>query len=123
MILLSRTGVKIKSTSVTSYIVIDSLTRQIDGIAKVNGKSSVNYMVVVTDNGEPGANDLFSLTLSNGYEASGMLTGGNIQLHYKCGESKSSDDKDRYEDNDEKDGNKNCDDDKNDDHNNRGGKH
>jgi len=84
-------GVNVKSTSVTSYTVIDSKTRQIEGIAEVNGKGSFTYKVVVVDNGEPGRNDSFSLELSNGYSASGTLEGGNIQLHMECGESNDND--------------------------------
>lgn len=78
-------GVKVKSTSVTNYLVIDSMTRQIEGVARINGAGSYNYTVVVVDNGEPGVNDTFSIVLSNGYAASGTLTGGNIQLHQQCG--------------------------------------
>src|SRR5439155_74096 len=37
--------------------------------------------VVVSDNGEPGRSDTFSISLSNGYTASGKLAGGNIRLH------------------------------------------
>ncbi len=102
-------GVKVKSTSITDYIVINSVTREIDGIAKVNNRGAFNYTVVVVDNGEPGRNDSFSLKLSNGYSASGTLLGGNIQLHTKCGESRDKNDKENYIDNDEDNGNKNCD--------------
>jgi hypothetical protein len=98
--------VKIKSTSVTAYIVIDALTRQIEGIAKVNGKGSYQYKVIVVDNGEPGRQDTFSVELSNGYATSGLLTGGNIQLHKKCGPSDAND-KESYDDSNEKEGNKN----------------
>jgi hypothetical protein len=35
----------------------------------------------VTDNGTPGNNDFFSISLSNGYSASGNLTTGDIQIH------------------------------------------
>jgi hypothetical protein len=115
-------GMKIKSTSVTSYIVIDAFTRQIDGLAKVNGIGSVAYKVIVTDNGEPGINDTFSIELSSGYNAAGTLIGGNIQLHLKCGENDNDNNED-YNDNDEKYGHKNCgdkndkdDDDRNDKH-------
>jgi len=121
-------GVSVKSTSVTDYIVIDSVTRQIEGIAKV-GRISVTYTVVVKDLGEPGRNDSFSLELSNGYSASGTLTGGNIQLHMACGDSNdnhdkgdkndhfkkdkkddhNNGDKEEYSDKDENDGNHNCD--------------
>ena len=44
-----------------------------------------SYVVDVTDNGEPGREDRFSLRLSNGYFAVGTLAGGNIQLHVKPG--------------------------------------
>lgn len=80
----NKNGVKVKSTSVTGYFVIDAVTRRIEGIAKINGQGSFTYTVVVVDNGEPGRNDSFSLELSNGYSASGNLSGGNIQLHTKC---------------------------------------
>lgn len=103
-------GVKVKSTSVTGYIVIDAVTRQIEGIAKVNGQGPFTYKVVVSDNGERGRNDTFSLELSNGYSASGKLKGGNIQLHKKCGHSGEDEDED---DNDENEGNHNCDNDHN----------
>jgi hypothetical protein len=76
-------GVQVKSTEVTNYTVIDEVTRQIDGLAKINGEGSFAYTVVVVDNGEPGINDIFSIVLSNGYTASGTLNGGNIQLHVK----------------------------------------
>jgi hypothetical protein len=104
-------AVKVKSTSVTDYIVIDSVTRKIEGIAKINGKGSFTYTVVVVDNGEPGRNDSFSLNLSNGYSASGNLMGGNIQLHTKCGQSSNKGGKENYHDIDEEDGIRNCDND------------
>jgi hypothetical protein len=87
-----KNGVKVKSTSVTAYIVIDSVTRQIEGVANVNDGGSFTYKVVVVDNGEPGRNDSFSIELSNGYNASGTLRGGNIQIHKKCEGSKEKDD-------------------------------
>ena len=94
-------GVKVKSTSVTNYIVIDAVTRQIEGIVKVNGQGSFTYKVVVVDNGEPGRDDSFSLELSNGYIASGTLKGGNIQLHKKCGEDQDGEeDEDSHHDKD-----------------------
>jgi hypothetical protein len=102
-------GMKIKSTSVTAYIIIDEFTRQIEGLAKVNGKGSYAYTVVVSDNGEPGRNDTFSLELSTGYSVSGTLSaGGNIQLHYVCGDDGNNPDEDNYNDPNEDDGYKNC---------------
>lgn len=77
-------GVQVKSIEVTNYTVIDAVTRQIDGNAKINGEGSFPYTVTVTDNDEPGREDIFSIVvLSTGYSASGTLNGGNIQLHVK----------------------------------------
>ena len=100
-------GMKVKSTSVTAYMLINSVTRQIEGIAKVNGKGSFAYKIVLVDNGEPGNNDSFNLELSNGYKASGILNGGNIQLHMKCGAGDDKDDEENCNDEDEKEGHKN----------------
>lgn len=96
-------GVKVKSTSVTGYIVLDAVTRQIEGIANVNGESGFKFTLIVTDNGEPGRDDSFSLTLSNGYHVSGVLQGGNIQLHKSCGKN-SAGKSEVYADKDEKAG-------------------
>src|SRR6185295_20239845 len=101
-------GMKIKSTNVTNYLVIDATTRQIEGEANVNGVGSFTYKVVVSDNGENGRNDSFTLELSTGYSVSGKLMGGNIQLHKKCGERKDLD-SESHDDNDEREGNKNSD--------------
>ena len=73
-------GLKVKGTGVTAYTGTGD-TRHIEGTATVNGQRGFTYSVDVTDNGEPGRNDTFSLRLSNGYTASGKLAGGNIQLH------------------------------------------
>jgi hypothetical protein len=107
-----RNGIKVKSTGVTAYIFIDALTRQIEGTCKVNGRGSFTYKVIVTDNGERGRNDFFSLQLSNDYSVSGTLKGGNIQLHTKCGKVRGHHDREDYDDNDERDGNNNCDNDR-----------
>jgi hypothetical protein len=73
--------VKLKSTSITGYIVVDAVTRQIEGTARIGRGETVTFTVVVADNGESGREDTFSIELSNGYSASGTLLGGNIQLH------------------------------------------
>jgi hypothetical protein len=102
-------GVSVKSTKVMAYTVIDPVTRKIEGIARVNGKGSFTYTVVVADNGEPGRNrDNFSLVLSNGYSTSGTLKGGNIQIHKECGNPHDKDDKEHYYDKNENDGHNNC---------------
>lgn len=97
-------GIRVKSTKVTNYIVIDAFTRQIEGVAKINGKGAFGYTVIVSDQGEPSTNDTFELSLSNGYSASGILQGGNIQLHTKCGPSTHGG-KETYNDRDELKGN------------------
>ena len=104
-----RNGVKVKSTAVTGYVVIDPVTRLIEGTARVNGHGSFTYQVVVVDNGEPGRNDSLSLELSNGYSASGNLKGGNIKIHTKCGPSHGKHYREYYHDKDEEDGIRNCD--------------
>ena len=38
------------------------------------------FTTIVTDNGTPGSNDTFSITVSNGYSATGKLTSGDILL-------------------------------------------
>jgi hypothetical protein len=81
-----RDGIKVKSTGITAYSIIDEATRRIDGKANINDKEGFTFICIVSDNGEPGNNDFFSLELSNGYTISGILNGGNIQLHPKCAE-------------------------------------
>jgi hypothetical protein len=76
-------GAKVKGTGVTGYGTLDA-TRWIEGTAEINGQPGFTYRVDVEDKGEPGRADTFALILSNGYKASGELTGGNIQLHNSC---------------------------------------
>ena len=49
----------------------------------VSGKANtpLTFTLQATDNGEPGKNDSFTITFSNGYIASGTLAKGNIQVH------------------------------------------
>jgi hypothetical protein len=75
---------KVKGTSVMSYGVFGAI-RRITGMAEVDGVGDIGYTVDVTDAGEPGRDDTFSIILTNGYKASGKLAGGNIQLHAKPG--------------------------------------
>jgi hypothetical protein len=83
-------GLKVKGTGVTAYTVIDGVTRHIEGTARVNGQRGFTYQVDVSDNGEPGRNDVFAIRVLNAsgalvYSASGTLRGGNIQLHKSQG--------------------------------------
>ena len=76
-------GLKAKGTGVTAYSVVDSQTRHIEGTADIGGTPGT-YSVDVSDRGEPGRSDTFSLKLSSGYSAAGTLGGGNIKLHLPC---------------------------------------
>ena len=81
------TGLCVRSTAVTNYTSLDSVTRQIDYEVLIDDVPGT-ARVIVTDNGEPGRNDQFDITLSTGYHAGGDLGGpgpggGNIRLH-KC---------------------------------------
>ena len=81
------TGMHVRSTEVTGYAVVDATTRRIDYNVDVDG-SAGTCTVLAADNGEPGRDDMFDITVSNGYHAGGDLGGsgsggGNIQLH-KC---------------------------------------
>ncbi len=75
--------IHVKSIGITSYDGdVKTSTRTFSGQATINGESGFTFTVTVTDNGEPGRGaDTFSIEISNGYTASGVLAGGNIQLH------------------------------------------
>ena len=83
------TGLHVRSTAVTGFdqdaIEADGRVIHYDVLI---GTTPGTAIVRVVDNGEPGARDIFEVTLSNGYSATGELGGGrpgggNIQLH-KC---------------------------------------
>lgn len=61
----------VHATDVTSYTITGPNSRRIQGHATVNGVSGFTYTINVTDNG---ANDFFSLSVSDGYHASGALS-------------------------------------------------
>ena len=78
-------GLTVHGTGVTAYAVTGATTRHIEGTAEVNGQSGFTYTADVADLGEPGKDtDTFTVSLSNGYAATGKLGGGNIQLHQPC---------------------------------------
>jgi len=89
-------GINVHGTGVSTYGPGEvATTRVIQGTAEVNGQSGYIYTVIVSDNGEPGVGDVFTISLEgpvefNGYTAGSdlgtplNLGGGNIQLHTKC---------------------------------------
>lgn len=76
---VDRNGVHFKSTSVTSLVVAG--TKAIARGTGVVGNVAVTFRLEADDLGEPGTSDRFDLQLSNGYGVSGVLSGGNIQIH------------------------------------------
>lgn len=81
------TGMKVQSTAVTGFEETGPTSRVIRYAVTINGAPGTATVRVV-DNGEPGRNDIFEITLSTGYTAGGSLGGsrpggGNIQVH-KC---------------------------------------
>jgi len=81
------TGMHVKATSVTQYVVGPTPTsRHFEGQAEVDGIPGHSYSVNVADNGEPGRmTDTLNITLDGGsYSNGGALQGGNIQLHKPC---------------------------------------
>lgn len=78
-------GLTLQSTSITTYAPgATPNSRHIEGFAQVNGVNGYTFSVDVTDNGEPGTNDVFDISISDGYQAGGTLDGGNIQLNAPC---------------------------------------
>jgi hypothetical protein len=75
------TDMKVKGTGITAYTIVDANTRRIEGPCEINQVGGATFVVEVADNGEPGIDDTFTITLSNGYTTTGTLVGGNIQLH------------------------------------------
>jgi hypothetical protein len=77
------TGMKVKGTGVTAYVVTGETTRHIEGTFDINGSPGGTYQADVDDQGEPGVHDTFTLVLNRGAVpvAEGVLSGGNIQLH------------------------------------------
>jgi hypothetical protein len=81
------TSMRVIGTGVTAYTVVDATTRHIEGTCQIDGVDGFTYAVDVTDAGEPGTADKFTVQLSNGYHAStGSLIAGNIQLHTNDGQ-------------------------------------
>jgi len=75
------TKLVVHSTSITSYTIVNATTRTFTGTCEINGVGGFTFTCTVVDNGEPGTADTFSISLSSGYNASGTLGGGNVQVH------------------------------------------
>lgn len=76
---------KVKATSIVNYVASSKTGRHFEGSCEIDGIPGHAYSIEVADNGEPGRGaDTIKISLSNGYSASGILEGGNIQLHAPC---------------------------------------
>jgi hypothetical protein len=71
-------GQELSSVELTSVIVYSATRAVILGTATVNGETE-EFRLEVEDHGEPGVNDTFRISWS-GYEAGGVLNGGNTQI-------------------------------------------
>ncbi len=84
----------VKSTEVTSVLIAGTHAR-ISGRAGLNGRDSVDFIVDLDDLGKPGAGfDKFRIQLSNGYDQSGELKGGDIRIRARPCEARDDDDRD-----------------------------
>ena len=68
------------STTKLSNLVITGNHATFSGTAKAGKKKNISFTVDVTDNGDPGSADTFSINVSSGYSAAGTLTSGNIRF-------------------------------------------
>jgi hypothetical protein len=72
-----------KSTDVTSYTITGAHSRQIQGHGTIKNKAGVfTYTANVTDNGN--GNDIFTISMSDGYQATGVVASGTIDLFYNA---------------------------------------
>jgi len=72
-----------KASTVSTVVCSDDRkTAEIYGTATVDGAGSFDYRIVLTDNGEPGSSDRYSILVPGVGYASGdqILRGGNIQI-------------------------------------------
>lgn len=83
-------GPHIKAGSVSNYLILDEVTRELT--YNCSGTNDSTCLVTVADNGEPGINDTLAIQSGN-YSEAGTIARGNIQLHQpgQCGTSTDDD--------------------------------
>jgi predicted MPP superfamily phosphohydrolase len=75
-------GLKVRGTVVKLSVDETTGTSTFSGLADVNDIGGYTYNVTVVDNGESGKTDTFTIDIpALSYEASGILKGGNINIH------------------------------------------
>jgi len=72
-------GANVHSVTLTT-LVIDGNTAMLGGTC-IKNDAPCTFTVNVTDNGEPGTNDTFTITVDAGPPEGGTLRSGNIQIH------------------------------------------
>ena len=72
-------GANVHSVTFTSFAVTGN-TASFGGTCTNNG-APCTFTVNAADNGEPGRNDTFEITVNAGPAEGGKLRGGNIQVH------------------------------------------
>jgi hypothetical protein len=70
----------VKSTEIVAMGIRNNKA-SIYGTCTIEGQAGHWFRMDLTDNGEPGKTDVFSLTLDTGYKVGGTLGGGNITIH------------------------------------------
>jgi hypothetical protein len=71
-------GAQVQSVAYTSLVVVGN-TATFGGTCTVNG-TACTFTVNVTDNGEPGTTDTFTISVSGGPTEGGTLRSGNILI-------------------------------------------
>ncbi|OGF22918.1 MAG: hypothetical protein A2V63_09565 [Candidatus Eisenbacteria bacterium RBG_19FT_COMBO_70_11] len=83
-------GTKVHIDAFTSLLIVGH-TATFAGSGTINRQPG-SFTVTVTDEGEPGRNDRFSISISGGPTEAGTLRSGNIQIHEEdCGEGDGDD--------------------------------
>ena len=77
-------GLTLHSILIATVTTVDCTTT-ITGTANTNTGAQVDFRVDVTDNGDPGRNDTFTISAAGGTHArTGVLGSGNIQVHERA---------------------------------------
>jgi hypothetical protein len=71
-------GAQVQNQTITSLTIVGN-TATFDGSCTVNG-TPCSFRVNVTDNGQPGTNDTFTISVSGGPTEGGTLRSGNILI-------------------------------------------
>src|SRR5262249_39739730 len=71
-----------QAVSVTQYVLTSATERHVEGVGKLNGLFTVNYVLDVVESGTQGA--IFTLNLSNGFRISGPVSEGFLQIRGSC---------------------------------------